>query len=158
MTRFPSGLPCERARAWAALLPDGELSVLERRLLDAHLARCGACTHFSAQVAAAVAELRAAELQPLPAPVAVPARHPRRVYARARMVGAAAAVAAMALGVAARAPLSSGQQESLQLPQVVDFGGDLAEQQALRDARREAIVAAIAARSRPAGHFGTQPI
>jgi predicted anti-sigma-YlaC factor YlaD len=159
MTRFPSGLPCERARAWAALVPDGELSVLERKLLDAHLARCGACTHFSAQVAALVAQLRDASLHPLPGPVSIPARHPNRIYARARMVGAAAAVAAMALGVASRAPLSPGQHETLRFARVADFAeGDLAEQQALRDARREAIVAAIAARSRPAGHFGTQPI
>ena len=158
MTRFPSGLPCERARAWAALVPDGELSVLEQKLLDAHLARCRSCSHFSAQVAAAVAQLRAAPLEPLPIPVSVSTRHPRRIPARARMVGAAAAVAAMALGIAARAPLSPGQQETFQQPRVVDFSGDLAEQQALRDVRREAIVAAIAARSRPAGHFGTQPI
>lgn len=159
MTRFPSGLPCERARVWSALVPDGELSVLEQKLLDAHLARCRACSHFSAQVTAAVAQLRAAPLQPLPVPIAVSTRHRRRIPARARMVGAAAAVAAMALGVAARAPLSSEQQVTFQLPRVVDFsGGDLAEQQALRDARRAAIVAAIAARSRPTGHFGTQPI
>ena len=156
MTRFPSGLPCERARAWAALVPDGELSVLEQKLLDAHLARCRACSHFSAQVEAAVAQLRAAALQPLPVPVLVSTRHRRRIPARARMVGAAAAVAAMALGVASRAPVSPGQQETFQSPQVVDFSGDLSEQQALRDARREAIVAAIAARRRPAGHFGTQ--
>ena len=159
MTRFPSGLPCERARAWAALLPDGELSVLEQKLLDAHLGRCHACGHFSAQVAAAAAQLRAAPLQPLPGPVLVPTRYRTRVYARARMVGAAAAVAAMALGIAARAPLSPQQHQTFQLPRVADFsGGDLAEQQALRDVRREAIIAAIAARSRPAGHFGTQPI
>jgi predicted anti-sigma-YlaC factor YlaD len=135
------------------------VSVLEQKLLDAHLVRCRSCSHFSAQVAAAAAELRAAALQPLPVPVSVPTRHRPRIYARARMVGAAAAVAAMALGVASRAPLSPGQQQTFPLPRVVDFaGGDLAEQQALRDARREAIVAALAARSRPTGHFGTQPI
>ncbi len=36
---------CERARAWAALLPDNELSLFERRLLDAHCARCADCRH-----------------------------------------------------------------------------------------------------------------
>jgi predicted anti-sigma-YlaC factor YlaD len=139
-------------------VPDGELSVLEQRLLDGHLARCVACAHFSAQVAAAAAELRAAALQPLADPIAVPAPQRRRVPAGLRMAGAAVAVAAMALGVASRAPLSAGQQETFKLPRVVDFSGELAEQQALRDVRREAIAAAIAARSRPAGHFGTQPI
>jgi hypothetical protein len=158
VTRFSSGLPCERARAWAALVPDGELSVLEQRLLDAHRARCAACRHFSAQVAAVAAELRAAALQPPPVPVLVPARHRRQVGARLRMVGAAAAVAAMALGVAARAPLSTDRQDTFPLRAADVAGGDRAEQQALRAVRREAIVAAAAARRRPAGHFGTQPI
>lgn len=151
------GRSCERARAWAALVPDGELSMLEQRLLDAHLARCGPCSRFCAQVAAAAAELRAAALQPFQVTLSVPAPR-RRVYERVRMVGAAAAVAAMALGVASRAPLSSGQEDGFRLPHAVDTADQLAEQQALRDVRREAIVAAIAARRRPAGHFGTQPI
>jgi hypothetical protein len=154
MTGFPSGLPCERARAWAALVPDGELSMLEQRLLGAHLERCRACRDFSAQVLAAVAELRAAALQPLPGPIAVAVRHRRGIAARARMVGAAAAVAAMALGIAARGPLSA-EQEPFRFPVAIDYsGGDQAEQQELRDLRREEIVAAIAARRRPARHFG----
>ena len=151
--------PCERARSWAALAPDDELSVLEQKLLDAHVARCGSCSHFSVQVAVVAAELRASPARELPRPVSVPAWRRRCVHARARMVGAAAAVAVMALGVASPSPLSAGKQETFRLPRVVDFsGGDRAEQQALRDVRREAIVGAIAARSRPAGHFGTQPI
>ena len=47
MTRFSRGLLCDRARAWAALAPDGELSELERKLLDAHVVRCGACSRFA---------------------------------------------------------------------------------------------------------------
>jgi len=159
MTRFPRGVLCERARSWAALGPDGELSELERKLLDAHVARCGACSRFSLEIAGVAARLRAAALQPLPRPVSIPTWRRRPVYARVRMAGAAAAVAAMALGIASRAPLSAAEQQSLRLaPPVVDFsGGDQAEQQALRNIRREAIVAAIAARTRPARHFGNQP-
>jgi len=158
MTRFPRGVLCERARSWAALAPDGELSELERKLLDAHVARCGACSTFTVQVAAIAGALRAAALQPLPRPVSISTWRRRHVYARVRMVGAAAAVAAMALGVTARAPLSAGEQQSFQFPRVVDFsGGDLAEHQELRNIRREAIVAAIEARNRPARHFGNQP-
>ena len=149
---------CERARSWAALAPDGELSELERKLLDAHLVRCDACSRFSVQVAAVAAELRAAALQPLPRPVSIPSWRRRPAYARVRTVGAAAAVAVMALGIASRAPLSTGERQSLQFPSVVDFsGGDEAEQQALRNIRREAIVEATAARNRPARHFGNQP-
>ena len=158
MTRFPRGVLCERARSWAALAPDDELSELEQKLLDAHLARCGACSRFSMQVAAVATELRAAALQPLPRPVSIPTWRRRPVYARVRTVGAAAAVAVMALGIASRAPLSTGDPQSLQLPRVVDFsGGDAAEQQALRNILREAIVQETAARNRPARHFGNQP-
>jgi hypothetical protein len=64
----------------------------------------------------------------------------------------------MALGIASRAPLQTSDQQAFQLPRVVDFsGGDEAEQQALRNLRREAIVQATAARNRPARHFGNQP-
>jgi hypothetical protein len=157
MTRFPRGVLCERARSWAALAPDGELSELEHKLLDAHLARCSGCSRFSMQVAAVAAELRAAALQPLPRPVSIPTWRRRPVYARFRTVGAAAAVALMALGIASRAPLST-DAESLQFPRIVDFsGGDQAEQQALRNLRREAIQQATEARNRPARHFGNQP-
>lgn len=158
MTRFPRGVLCERARSWAALAPDDELSELEQKLLDAHLARCGACSRFSMQVAAVATELRAAALQPLPRPVSIPTWHRRPAYARMRAIGAAAAVAVMALGVASRAPLSTGDQQSFQIPRVVDFsGGDEAEQQALRNLRREALAQETALRNRPARHFGNQP-
>jgi anti-sigma factor RsiW len=156
MTTFPRSAPCERACSWAAVASDGELCELEQRLLDAHLARCGACSRFAVQVAAVAAELRAAAFQPLSRPVSVPGWRRRTVAARLRTIGAAAAVAVTALGVASRAPLSAGEQ-SFQLPAVADSGSDRAEQQALRDLRRDVIVAGIEARSRRSGSFGDQP-
>lgn len=155
-TRQPLRL-CERARSWAALAPDAELSELEQRLLDVHLARCGPCRRFSAQVAAVAAELRTAALQRPPHPVAVRAWRRRPANARARMVGAAAAVAVIALGMPARAPLS-GEQSAFQLPRALDRSvSDEAEHQALRNFRRQALVAALQARDRPGRHFGNQP-
>jgi hypothetical protein len=121
MARHPTGVLCERARSWAALAPDGELSELERKLLDSHLQRCAACGHFAVRVAAVAAELRAAALQPLPRPVSVPIWRRRPVYVRVRAVGAAAAVALMALGVASRAPLEPTERESFDLPRVTNF-------------------------------------
>jgi anti-sigma factor RsiW len=148
---------CDRAHAWAALAPDGELSELERQLLNAHLARCAACGRFAAQVAAAVAELHAAALQPLPRPVPVPASR-RPLRARVALVGAAGAVVVLALGIASPTPLTGGGRESLQLATAVDpAGSEAAEQQALRNLRREAIVAAVAARNHPTRGFGNQP-
>ena len=112
---------CHRARAWAALAPDGELSELERKLLGAHLARCGACASFAVDVAAVTAELRAAGAEPLTRPVAIPVWRRRRSFAGVRAVGAAAAIAAMTVGIASRGPLAPNETASFQLPRVTDF-------------------------------------
>jgi predicted anti-sigma-YlaC factor YlaD len=58
-------LACERARSWASLALDHELSELERRHLRAHLAECEACESFLVVAREVTHELRAA---PLPAP------------------------------------------------------------------------------------------
>jgi predicted anti-sigma-YlaC factor YlaD len=137
MMRHPRGVLCDRARAWAALAPDGELSELERKLLDSHLHRCVSCADFAVRVAAVAAELRAASLQPLPRPVSVPVWRRRQAYARVRAVGAAAAVAAMALGIAARAPLSTGERDKLQLPRVTNFANNADREVALIIRRAE---------------------
>lgn len=159
MRRFQRGVLCERARSWAALAPDGELAELERKLLAAHLERCPSCARFAVEVRLITAELRQAALEPLPHPVALPTRPQRtRVYARLRAVGAAAAVAVMALGIASRAPLSNGEQTTFQTPRVVDFsGGDEVEIQQLRNLRSDVLAASRAFRNRPARHFGNQP-
>ena len=121
MADHPAAI-CDRARTWAALAPDGELSELERKLLDAHLTRCPSCAQFALDVAAIAAELRAAAPQPLPRPLSVPIWRRRPVYARVRAVGAAAAVAAMAVGIAERGPLTpSTGGDSFRLPQVTNF-------------------------------------
>jgi hypothetical protein len=131
MMRHPRGVLCDRARAWAALAPDGELSELERKLLGSHLDRCVACADFAFEVAAVAAELRAASLQPLRRPVSVPVWRRRQAYARLRAVGAAAAVAAIALGVSARAPLSSDERNKLDLPRVTNFANNADREVAL---------------------------
>jgi Putative zinc-finger len=136
MAMHPTGVLCERARSWAALAPDGELSELERKLLDAHIVRCSPCAHFALQVAEIAAELRRAALQPLPQPVTVPIWRRRPVYARLRAVGAAAAVAVMALGVASRAPLSASERNTIELPQVTNFANAAPEREVELIARR----------------------
>ena len=129
MAGHPTGILCERARTWAALAPDGELSELERKLLDAHVQRCSACARFALEVAAVAAELRAAGLERLPRPVSVPVWRRRPVYARVRAVGAAAAVAVMALGVASRAPLAPSERDSFKVPQVTNFANKAPERE-----------------------------
>ena len=159
MRRFQRGVLCERARAWAALAPDGELSELERKLLSSHVERCAACARFEIEVRLLTVELRAAALQPLPQPVSLTVWRRRTAYARVRAVGAAAAVAVMALGIASRAPLSNGDQSTFQPPRVVDFsGGDELEIQQLRNLRTEVQSASNAFKNRPARRLENQPI
>ena len=117
MVGHPNGVLCERARTWAALAPDGELSELERKLLDAHVQRCAACAYFAVEVAAVASRAARRRAAAAAAPLVVPIWRRRPVYARVRAVGAAAAVAVMALGVAARAPLSASDRESFDFPQ-----------------------------------------
>ena len=138
MMRFPAGVLCERARTWAALAPDGELSELERHLLDSHLVRCAACSRFSAEVAAIALELRHAPPEPLPHLVSIPTWRRRQRYARIRTVGAAAAVAVMALGIASRAPLSTTENKPLELPQITDFSDNVQREDAQFRALRHA--------------------
>jgi hypothetical protein len=146
MTGFPRGVLCERARSWAALAPDDELSELERKLLGAHLDRCAGCSAFFVDVASTALALRHAPPQPLPRPVSIPAWRRRQRYARMRTVGAAAAVAVMALGVASRAPLTPNH-ESLELPQITDFSENLERESAqFRSLRHAGLSATLSTR------------
>src|SRR3982751_4736160 len=73
-----SGQLCARARFWASLREDGELSELEGALLDAHLSGCAACREVAAGFAVVTESLRAAPLAQ-PSPVALHVRRaPRR--------------------------------------------------------------------------------
>lgn len=150
MARHPTGGLCERARSWAALAPDGELSELERKLLDSHLERCSACGRFAREVAALAAELRHAALEPLPRAVTVPSRRRRPAYAGMRAAGAAAAVAVMALGIASRGPLAPGERGSLDdLPRVTNFANKLPEREVELIIRRAENDVARTTRYRP---------
>lgn len=96
---MPRSLVCDRVRAQVSLRLDGELSQLESRMLDAHLARCAECRAYEAAIAAVTRELRAAPLEPLPHPIVV--RRPRRVGTAIRLqAGIAAALALAVAGLA----------------------------------------------------------
>jgi hypothetical protein len=51
---------CERARQWASLRIDGELSELEDVLLAKHLEGCASCSAFAARLTATTESVRAA--------------------------------------------------------------------------------------------------
>ena len=149
---------CERARRWAALAPDSELAPLERRLLDAHLAHCDACRSFGEQVAALTEELRGAAAERCRRPLLVAAAPVRRsAYARVRSVTSIAAVAAMALGIAARAPLPAEDVRPQGPPGATPAAVDDAELHTMRLLRREALLGELSPATRPSGAFGNQP-
>jgi predicted anti-sigma-YlaC factor YlaD len=90
---------CERAREWASLRLDGELSEFEQELLDAHLERCAPCADYARNVTDATTALRSAEASRLSVPIALPLRR-RALSLRAvsAATAAAAVVAAVGLG------------------------------------------------------------
>ena len=95
MMSASGGQLCARARFWASLRVDGELSELEGALLDAHLGRCAGCRAFQTTAAGSAGLLRGAPLvAPTPLRVDLP-RSPRRALFAA--AGAAALVGASLL-------------------------------------------------------------
>ncbi len=89
---------CVRAREWASLGLDGELSELERLLLERHLARCEPCRAFAGSAAAVAGALRGAPLE-RPRRTAVPEARPPRRRARYGIAAAAAALVIVGAGV-----------------------------------------------------------
>jgi anti-sigma factor RsiW len=105
---------CERAREWASLRLDGELSELERALLDAHARRCGACAQYVEEIGAITASLRSAEREELPRPVSLPLRRSFAWATRALQAGAAtAAVLAITAGLSLQVGRSSSSHASV---------------------------------------------
>ena len=92
---------CERARRWASLRADDELSELESALLDAHLGRCLPCRGFAEAAEEVATALRTARLERPPKPLALvlPRRRPalRALQLTAAVAFVVAAGAAAAL-------------------------------------------------------------
>lgn len=130
----PKSQLCERARAWASLRVDGELSELESALLDAHLGRCAACRSFATGAEGVAAALRSAGVQQ-PTPLVLAARPARRTGLRALQVAAAVAIVASAGVLAAFAGPS---QTAAAKPVSMVAGLDTPDR--LRELRRPALI------------------
>jgi Putative zinc-finger len=130
---------CERARAWASLRLDDELSQLESALLDAHLRDCAGCRAFAAQIEASTAAVRAAGLVALPHPVLVPVRRRPAHRGLAGAVVAAAMIAATAAGAVFGAHELSGGSPSPRSTAMISSTSESTD--VLRDIRREQLIA-----------------
>ncbi|MCW2965758.1 MAG: hypothetical protein JWO17_3010 [Actinomycetia bacterium] len=136
----PNSQLCERAKAWASLRTDGELSELESALLDAHLGRCEPCCTFARGSAAVAAALRAAPLQqPVlqrALPLALAPRQARRTGLRALQVTAAVVLVVSAGVVAA----FSGPSRSAAAAKHVSMVASVDSPDRLRQLRRPGLV------------------
>jgi anti-sigma factor RsiW len=131
---------CERARGWAALQPDGELSTFEQRLLGAHLDRCAECRAFAARIDAVTDAVRSAPLEPLAHPVSIGSvlHGARRILPRRAVysVAATAAAAAFALTIGSAVSVSGGERFTTSPPPIVVVVEDPDERREVRDMRQ----------------------
>jgi predicted anti-sigma-YlaC factor YlaD len=88
----PSFSDCERIRGVISASLDGEVSEVERVTADAHLAACGECRAYEANLAETSRLLRATPLEELSFPIVLPSHRLR--LARTMQLGAAAAAVA----------------------------------------------------------------
>jgi predicted anti-sigma-YlaC factor YlaD len=87
---------CDRARFWISLHLDGVLSEFETAMLDQHVGRCSECHAFKLEAAGNTFALRAASLERVTVPVALPAR-PKPVRQAVAGLGTIAAAVAAAV-------------------------------------------------------------
>jgi anti-sigma factor RsiW len=158
---------CERARAWVSLALDGELSELERRLLEAHVSRCADCAAFGAQVEALVTELRSAPPEPVPCAVRDNAWRRRPVAPAMRVVSRVAAATAAAAAGLAMFTLGAGSVGNvdttvtspapiiLDVTSISDTAQEIAD---LRDARRAVLLSTIPEQPVSGTHTGINPL
>jgi anti-sigma factor RsiW len=131
-----TGQLCARARFWASLRIDGELSELEGALLDAHLARCAECRAITGGFVGATRRLRAQPLELAPLVEVAGERTPRR--ALLGLVAATLVIFAALLGGLARGQLSSATVKTPHPVAVVASAVDTPDQ--LRELRRTTLL------------------
>lgn len=116
-----------------SLLLDGELSELERRMLEAHLVLCHECSSYSEKLTTFTEQLRSAPLLPLRRSVVV--RAPRRVSRYFAQSGVAAVLGLVALGLTSQFVGSQPKSDVEQPFIVTDYApqAELEHEQALFD-------------------------
>lgn len=101
---------CARVREQVSLDLDGELSQLERRMLESHLERCATCAAFADDVRDLTERIRTAPLQSPRRPVVI--RRTRHFTTTRLQIGVAAAFALSALGLGLQLSATPESQQS----------------------------------------------
>jgi ferric-dicitrate binding protein FerR (iron transport regulator) len=155
------GVVCERARVWASLAPDGELSSFELRLLSAHVERCAHCRAFADDVSGLTELVRTTPSDEIRLPVTVPGRERllRRRRAGVLSVAASAAVVAIAVSIGASSKVSP-QRDVPSAPLVIIATGadDDDFEREYRMTRRAQLLAETAAPSNSPMRTGVQDL
>jgi hypothetical protein len=98
-TMRTTGRRCDRAREYASLRLDGELSDFESALLDSHLDRCPSCRVFADDLVGLTGRLRTATLERPTIALTLPQR--RFAAVRGFQASAAAAAVVSVVGIGA---------------------------------------------------------
>jgi anti-sigma factor RsiW len=157
---------CGRARRWAALAPDGELSMLELRLLQVHLQRCPACARVATDIEAISDAIRSAPLEAPSAQVALPVLRRATLLNRTPSVRSVGRLAAVAVGGLLAFTVGSWTSDetvaTLPVRPIVidntDFAAVNAEPAELRAFRRAELLSETSVAPRLGVHPGPQPL
>jgi len=128
---------CDRAREYASLRLDGELSDFESALLDSHIERCPSCRAFAEDLVGVTERLRTA---PLERPLIVLTLPPRR-FAALRTMQASAAAAAVVSVVGIGALFGMLHSNASAPGRVARLGSMAQEKREFRDLRRAVLTA-----------------
>jgi len=123
---------CERARTWASLSVDGELSQFGQAQLRAHVGRCAECAAFAQNLESLAEELRRAPLEQPTTRIMPVAR--RSTARRAIQLGAAAAAVAIAASLGSLAGSLSSREPASTSASVLHFPMQALRVAALRPA------------------------
>jgi predicted anti-sigma-YlaC factor YlaD len=136
-TMRTTGRRCDRAREYASLRLDGELSDFERALLDSHLERCPGCRAFADDLVSVTERLRTAKLErPL-----IALTLPRRRFVAMRNVQVSAAAAAVVSVVGIGALFGMLHSSATTPSRVAKLGSMAQEKREFRDLRRAVLTA-----------------
>jgi anti-sigma factor RsiW len=126
---------CVRAREWSSLRLDGELSALEEKLLERHLAACEECAGFEHAIRVTAGAMRTTPVERPSRRIRIPARRAAGFSAERRRTAVVAA-AALALGALVGSYFDRAPQ-----PAPVDGGSEVSlltrDVNQLRDLPRE---------------------
>jgi predicted anti-sigma-YlaC factor YlaD len=128
---------CDRAREYASLRLDGELSDFESALLDSHIERCPSCRAFADDLVGVTDRLRTAPLEQH----SIAMEFPRRRYAALRGIQVSAAAAAVVSVVGIGTLLGLLHSSATTPARAAKLGSMAGEKREFRDLRRAVLTA-----------------